>query len=153
MLLTVVAVLGTLAGSLITGILQHYSQRAIRRAAAEATRRKEALAAVGALVAALADHRRAMWVREELRLRGEDWTEARAESHRTRAAVSVPLLQVQFLLPEIAPQAQVALRATYALRGASEIGGETGLAALRERAIAEVDVLVDEASRHLLSDA
>lgn len=40
------------------------------------------------LVAALADHRRAMWLREEARLAGGDWREARAASHATRAAIT-----------------------------------------------------------------
>ncbi|MFE7541000.1 hypothetical protein [Streptomyces platensis] len=37
------------------------------------------------LVAALADHRRAMWLREEARLAGGDW---RAASQATRAAIT-----------------------------------------------------------------
>ncbi|MEU9396906.1 hypothetical protein AB0D86_43815 [Streptomyces sp. NPDC048324] len=81
MFTAIVAVLGTLAGSLLTGALQHYSQRAARQAEAAEDRRNEGLAAVAHLAAALADHRRAVWVREDLRLRQEDWTDARAESH------------------------------------------------------------------------
>lgn len=148
MFTVIVAVLGTLAGSLLTGALQHYSQRAARRAEVEAPRSSEGLAAVADLAAALADHRRAMWVREELRLRQEDWTEARAESHRTRSALTVPLLRVQLLMPAVADAAQTAARATYALRGGWE-SGETGLAARREHAIAKTDELVTAAGRHL----
>ncbi|WP_055693023.1 hypothetical protein [Streptomyces prasinopilosus] len=147
----IIAVLGTLAGSLLTGALQHYSQQAVRRADTAATRRSEGLAAVADLAAALADHRRAMWVREDLRLRRQDWTEARAESHRTRSAVTVPLLRVQLLMPEVAPAAQAAAQATYALRGAWE-SGETGLAGRRERAIAKTDELVTAAGCHLTAD-
>lgn len=142
----VVAVLGTLAGVLLTGVLQHYSQRAARRAEAAALRDREALAAVADLVAALADHRRAMWVREDLRLRGQDWTEARSESHRTRSAVTVPLLRVQLLMPAIAPAARVAAEAAYALRGAD---GDTVLTHRRETAMAKADELVTAAGRHL----
>jgi hypothetical protein len=148
MFTAIVAVLGTLAGSLLTGALQHYSQRSTRRAEVEAARRSEGLAAVADLAAALADHRRAMWVREELRLRHEDWTEARAESHRTRSALTVPLLRVQLLMPAVADAAQTAARATYALRGGWE-SGETGLAARREHAIAKTDELVTAAGRYL----
>jgi len=148
MFTAIVAVLGTLAGSLLTGALQHYSQRAARRAEVEAARSSEGLAAVADLAAALADHRRAMWVREELRLRQEDWTEARVESHRTRSALTVPLLRVQLLMPAVADAAQTAARATYALRGGWE-SGETGLAARREHAIAKTDELVTAAGRHL----
>jgi hypothetical protein len=148
MFTAIVAVLGTLAGSLLTGALQHYSQRATRRAEAATARSSEGLAAVADLAAALADHRRAMWVREELRLRREDWTEARAESHRTRSALTIPLLRVQLLMPAVADTAQAAARATYALRGGWE-SGETGLAARREHAIAKTDELVTAAGRHL----
>ncbi|WP_328565287.1 protein kilB [Streptomyces coelicoflavus] len=144
MVTAIVAVLGTLAGSLLTGVLQHYSQRTARRA----QRQDERLTAVANLVAALADHRRAMWTREHLRMQGADWEEARAESHRTRSAVTIPLLRLQLLVPALADTAHVAVRATYALRGAWE-AGETGLAARREHAIAKTDELVTAAGRHL----
>ncbi|MFD5734617.1 hypothetical protein ACFWIY_17545 [Streptomyces sioyaensis] len=42
------------------------------------------------LVAALADHRRAMWLREEARPAGGARREARAASHATRAAITTP---------------------------------------------------------------
>src|SRR5690606_38659309 len=58
---TIIAVLGTLAGALLSGVLGHLSQRAQLKAQADHTRRTESLAAVTDLVAALADHRRAMW--------------------------------------------------------------------------------------------
>lgn len=148
MVTAVVAVLGTLAGSLVTGMLQHFSLRAARRAEAAEAWRREALAAVGDLAAALADHRRAMFLREDIRLRGEDWTEARTESHRTRSAITIPLLSVQLLMPAVAEDARVAVRAVYALRGAHE-SGEAGLVARREHAIAMADEFVAAAGRHL----
>lgn len=139
---TLIAVLGTLAG---VGITSGYQARAARTARQEA-RRTEGLAAVTALVGALADHRRAMWVREDLRLRGEDWAAARTESHATRSAITAPLLRVQLLLPALVPAAQAAARATYGLRGAD---GHTLLAGARERAIAKTDALVDAAGATL----
>ncbi|MDT9686394.1 protein kilB [Streptomyces sp. TRM76323] len=142
MLTAIVAVLGTLAGSLLTGTLQHLSQRAQRRAADAAARRVEGLAAVTELATALSNHRRAMWVREGQRLRGEDWSEARAASHATRSAVTAPLLRVSVLLPDLAAVAQAAARATYELRGAS---GETSLAAAREHAIQKTDAFIEAA--------
>ncbi|MFE3560602.1 protein kilB, partial [Streptomyces sp. NPDC059193] len=84
---TLIAVLGTLAGVGITSFYQAYAARTARAD----TRRTEGLTAVTALVEALANHRRAMWVREDLRLRGEDWAAARTESHVTRAAITAPL--------------------------------------------------------------
>ncbi|MFF7013227.1 protein kilB [Streptomyces fimicarius] len=139
---TLIAVLGTLAG---VGITSGYQARAARTARQEA-RRTEGLSAVTALVEALAAHRRAMWVREDLRLRGDDWSAARTESHTTRSAITGPLLRVQLLLPAVAPAAQAAAKATYALRGAD---GETILAARREAAITASDNLVAAAGSHL----
>ncbi|RSS67358.1 protein kilB [Streptomyces sp. WAC06128] len=146
MFAAIVAVLGTLAGAVLTGTLAHLSQRAQRRADADAARRGEGLAAVTDLVTALTDHRRAMWVREDLRLRGEDWTQARTESHATRSAITAPLLRVQLLLPSLAPAAQAAARATYGLRDAD---GQTPLAAARLRAIQQTDALVESAGTAL----
>lgn len=61
------------------------------------------------LSVALADHRRAMLVREEIRLAGGNWDAARAESHLTRSAVTAPLLRVRLLLPEATVTAQHAV--------------------------------------------
>lgn len=61
---SVIAVLGTLLGSVTAYLLQ---QRTARREHADVRRheeRRDRITAVTALVAALADHRRAMWVRE-----------------------------------------------------------------------------------------
>ncbi|MET8746285.1 protein kilB [Streptomyces sp. NPDC004728] len=139
MITAIVAVLGTLAGSAIA----HLSQRSHRKADDARARRTEALTAVAELATALANHRRAMWVREDLRLRGEDWADARAESHTTRSAITAPLLRVQVLLPSIADAAQTAARAAYSLR-ASE--SESGLRARREHAITTTDSLVNAAA-------
>ncbi|MER5371444.1 protein kilB [Streptomyces sp. NPDC002722] len=139
---TLIAVLGTLAG---VGITSGYQARAARTALQEA-RRTEGLTAVTTLVEALADHRRAMWVREDLRLRGEDWADARTESHATRSAITGPLLQVQLLMPTVAPAAQEAARAAYALRGAER---DDILSQLRTAAITASDALVTAAGHHL----
>ncbi|MGW2113150.1 protein kilB [Streptomyces sp. NPDC001948] len=148
MLTALVAVLGTLAGSVLTGTLAHLSQQAQRKAAAATARRSEGLAALTELAATLADHRRVMWVREDARLRGEDWSAARAESHATRSAITAPLLRVSILLPALAPAAQAAASATYALRGATD---ETALTAAREHAIKQADHLVATAGTALSS--
>lgn len=143
MLTAIVAVLGTLAGALLTGTLAHLTAQAQRRADATAARHREGLAAVTDLVTALADHRRAMWLREDLRLRGEDWAAARTESHATRAAITAPLLRVQLLLPAVASAAQTAVHAVYGLR---DVETEDDLAAARERAIICADVVVTTAA-------
>ncbi|MFE7111773.1 protein kilB [Streptomyces sp. NPDC057575] len=139
MITAIVAVLGTLAGSAIA----HLSQRSQLRIADGRARRSERLAAVEALATALADHRRAMWVREDLRLRGEDWAAARAESHNTRSAITAPLLRAQLLLPDVATTAQDAARAAYELRNADD---EIALAQSREHAIQQADRFVTTAA-------
>ncbi|GHC37535.1 MULTISPECIES: protein kilB [Streptomyces rochei group] len=146
MITTIIAVVGTLAGALLTGALAHLSQRAQRKADTDTTRRTEGLAAVTDLITALTDHRRTMWIREDLRLRGEDWTQARTESHTTRSAITAPLLRVQLLLPSLAPDARAAAQATYALRGAED--GEA-LTAARDASLAADEHLLTKAG-HLL---
>jgi len=139
---TLIAVLGTLAGVAITSGYQAMTARRDR----DAARRAEGLAAVTTLIEALANHRRAMWVREDLRLRGEDWDDARTESHATRAAVTAPLLRVQLLLPTLAPAAQAAARASFALRGAA---GRDVLDNRRSLALTASDELVAAAGQIL----
>ncbi len=57
---TAIAVMGILAGALLTGVLQHFAQRAQRMAQEAAERRSAGMDAVAALCVALADHRAAM---------------------------------------------------------------------------------------------
>ncbi|WP_329176042.1 protein kilB [Streptomyces sp. NBC_01477] len=107
-----------------------------------ADRARERLAAVTDLVSALADHRRAMWVREDVRLRGSssaEYAAARGESHVTRSAITGPLTRVVVLAPELAPLAQAAADATYALRKAPDTAALDGG---RDAAIAACDRLV-----------
>ena len=146
MITAVITLVATLSGAIVTGAIQHVSQRAARRADQAVARRAETLAAVTELAVALDDHRRAMWVREDLRLRGEDWSEARAESHRTRSAITAPLLRVQLLAPSLGTVAQAAAKKCYGLRGAVDNDDLTGL---RERAIEARDELTSAAGRTL----
>jgi len=139
----VVAVVGTLAGGLVTGLVQGWSARVARAADRGDARRAAVLGAVTALVAAVADHRRAMWLRESLRLAGADDAAARAASHGTRSAVTAPLTTVRLLAPALAGPAQRAVAATYALRDAADSGT---LAELRSAAVRAVDRLVDAAA-------
>lgn len=113
----------TLSGCVLTGMVQARVARTERREIRWDARRSEALAAVTALVTALSAHRRAMWVREDLRLAGADpvrVAEARDASHATRSAVTTPLTTVRILLPALAEPARQATQATYALRNAPD---------------------------------
>jgi hypothetical protein len=140
---SIIAVAGTLLGGALAGLLQIRMERAAR-----VDRRAEALrVALGELVAALGDHRRAMWHREELRLKGlkqETVEKARAASHATRSAVTAPLVAVSVLEPSLAEPARQAVQAAFALRDAPD---QEVLAARREAAIAATDDLVAAAGR------
>ncbi|MFE7780371.1 protein kilB [Streptomyces nigrescens] len=143
---SVIAILGTLAGASMTAWFQQRSQRAERAAATATTHRRDALDAVTDLVTALADHRKAMWLREEARLAGADWADARTASHATRAAITAPTVRVTILLPTLATTAQTAATATYTLRNATD---HTALAAAREDAITATDQLTHAAGQLL----
>jgi hypothetical protein len=123
---SLVAVLGTLAGGALTAVVQGRLARDTRREA----RRVDALAAVTRLAAALADHRRAMWVLEDLRLSGapeQAVDEAQAKRHDTRAAVEVPLHTVVILVPALVQSAEEATQATFAMRNAADLDTLTTL--------------------------
>lgn len=140
---SIIAVAGTLLGGALAGLLQVRVERAAR-----ADRRAEALrVALGELVAALGDHRRAMWHREDLRLKGlsqEAVERARAASHATRSAVTAPLVAVSVLEPSLAEPARKAMLAAFALRDAPD---HDTLASRREAAISATDALVAAAGR------
>lgn len=121
---SVIAVVGTLAGSWVGGWVQLRGSRAERRENRGEVRRDEALKAVTGLAAALADHRRAMWKSEDARLAdkpAEVVADARAGTHVTRSAVNVPMTTVAILAPALAGQAREATQATYAMRGAGTV--------------------------------
>ncbi|MFJ9109493.1 protein kilB [Streptomyces sp. NPDC102283] len=116
---SVIAVLGTLLGSVTAYLLQQRTARTDRADVRRHEERRDRIAAVTALTVALADHRRSMWVREDLRLSGAsdaDYQAARAASHNTRSALTAPLTTLAILAPELAGVAQDAAGATYALR-------------------------------------
>ncbi|MFD5347956.1 protein kilB [Streptomyces anulatus] len=116
---SVIAVLGTLLGSVTAYMLQQRTARTDRAEVRGYEERRDRIAAVTALTVALADHRRSMWVREDLRLSGAsdaDYQAARAASHNTRSALTAPLTTLAILAPELAGVAQDAAGATYALR-------------------------------------
>ncbi|OIJ85077.1 hypothetical protein BIV25_45070 [Streptomyces sp. MUSC 14] len=131
---SIVAVIGTLAGALTAGLLQHcaaVSARAEQRADAH---RQDQLGAVTDFAAALDAHRSAMFHRERLALIDADTEhqlEAQAKSHDTRTAITAPHVRLHVLVPELAGLAQQAADATYALRNAT---GRAELDALRHAA-------------------
>ncbi|MFF6873697.1 protein kilB [Streptomyces sp. NPDC012450] len=146
MLATVLAIVGTLAGALLSGLLASRQARTAVTASESVARRQAAVDAVADLAAAVAAHRSAMWHRENKRLTGEDWTEDRERSHATRAAISAPAVRLAILAPTLRPAAEAAIQASYALRGA---GTEAELDAAREASLAADERLITEAGRLL----
>lgn len=143
-LITMVA---TLSGCLLTGLVQARVAGTARRETRAADQRTEALTALVALLAAVADHRRALWVREDLRLSGADEPvirEARAATHATRSAITAPLATVSILLPELADRAEAAVQAAYAMRNTTD---HAELEALRAASVAAEKQLRQAASR------
>lgn len=133
----VVAVIGTLLGAGVVGVQQYYVAQSQRRQAL----RDLALTALSELSTALADHRRAMWVREDLRLSGAapaDVAAAREASHVTRSAVTAPQIALTVLLPTLRIEIEAAVRAAYAMRGAVN---EQALASFRESAVSAAEAL------------
>lgn len=134
-----IAVVGTLVGTWSGGFQQLRRERAQRRENRAEDRRAEALNAVTGLVAALANHRRAMWQYEDARIAvPERVKEARTNiprrdavhqgvtdlqtiTHDTRAAITVPLTTVAILAPGLADAARKAAQATYAMRNADSV--------------------------------
>lgn len=146
---SIIAVAGTLLGGIVTSALQTRATRSIRDAERDDRRRDAQPAAVTALVAAIGDHRRAMWRREELRLGGantETLAAARSQSHVTTSAVTAPLVSVSVLAPDLAEVATAAARAAFGIRQAIDADD---LSALRQTAIDASDQLVKAASRRL----
>ncbi|MEU8667386.1 protein kilB [Streptomyces anulatus] len=143
---SVIAVLGTLLGSVTAYVLQQRTARKDRAEVRGYEERRDRIAAVTALTVALADHRRAMWVREDLRLSGAsdaDYQAARAASHNTRSALTAPLTTLAILAPNLAGVAQDAAGATYALRNTEN---RELLDFYREAAIEAADDLVRAAA-------
>ncbi|MFF9345628.1 protein kilB [Streptomyces sp. NPDC014734] len=141
----VVAVIGTVLGAATVGVQQYFAVRAQRRQAL----RDRAMTALGDLSVALADHRRAMWTREDLRLSGAapgEVAEAREASHVTRSAVTAPQVALTVLLPALRLDIDAAVRATYDMRHAqtTEV-----LASRREKAVCAADALTATAARVL----
>ncbi|WP_371634502.1 protein kilB [Streptomyces sp. NBC_01259] len=150
---SIIAVLGTLAGAVVAGMLQHRSARTAADDARTERRRAERLEAVTALAVAVADHRRAMWVREDLRLTGaapDRVAAARADSHATRAAITAPQLALAILVPALAAPAGTAVTASYALRDAAD---PQTLADLRTASITAADAFTTAAAAHFRTAA
>ncbi|MET9293832.1 pRL2-23 [Streptomyces sp. NPDC003077] len=148
---TLIAVVGTLAGALVSGLLQHRVARADRIEARREQVRRDRMHAVTSLATALSDHRRAMWELYDATLTDQPAQrvqELRDESHRTRSAITEPAVRVRLLIADEAVRAAAAqaTTATYVIRDAT---GLDDLQARRHAALCAHDAFVDAAGTFL----
>jgi hypothetical protein len=146
---TLIAVFGTLAGTLVAGFVQAHIARSARDATRADDRRRDSVNAVIDLAVALSDHRRAMWELGDARLTDADEERIQAlrdESHRTRSTITAPAARVQLLAPVAQEAARLAVQATYTMRNPANAHE---LEALRRRALDTHDALITTAGRHL----
>ncbi|MEU2436587.1 hypothetical protein ABZ595_10335 [Streptomyces rubradiris] len=89
MVATLIAVLGTLAGAVVAGLMQHLTTTRTARAAAAERRRQALAAAVPALLAALVRHREQQYLKIVARREGrEDTPQDRQSRYAARSAVT-----------------------------------------------------------------
>ncbi|MCL3998018.1 hypothetical protein [Streptomyces lavenduligriseus] len=89
MVATLIAVLGTLAGAVVAGFMQHLTTTRTARAAAVERRRQALAAAVPALLAALVRHREQQYLKIVARREGrEDTPQDRQSRYAARSAVT-----------------------------------------------------------------
>jgi hypothetical protein len=148
---SVIAVLGTLAGAVVTGLLQRLIARADRADAQAVQARRDRMEAATALAVAVSDHRRAMWVRRHAEITGvsdERMQELRDEAHRTRSAITEPAVRLRLLFTDARVQAAAAqaAEATYRMRDAA---GLDDLNTMRGTALAAHDDFVHAVGAHL----
>ncbi|ARQ69734.1 hypothetical protein [Streptomyces marincola] len=144
---TVIAVVGTLAGAVVTGLLQHRATARTERAARREREEREWLAAVTELARAVSAHRAAMWALRHAELTGapvERVDVLRDAAHATRGAVTGPVVMLRLVTgsARLRAAADEAVHATYGMRDAVSVAD---LDARRRAALAAHDAFVDVA--------
>ncbi|MEV6426026.1 hypothetical protein [Streptomyces sp. NPDC051662] len=158
MFTTIVAVLGTLLGVVVTGVFQARTTSRADIQAREAELRRERLAAITDLADTITAHRIAMYRRGDARLKGrsdDHVEELRAISHDTRREVTPPLTRLRVLIqdPAVREAADAMVTATYGMRRSDGTTDATltlaGLTAARQAAVDAHDAFVDAAAHYL----
>ncbi|WP_181785101.1 hypothetical protein [Streptomyces phytophilus] len=142
----VIAVIGTLAGGIAAGLMQHVS--AVRREDAErAERRRQELAeAAVALIGRLVDHRRHQYLKIAARRDGiVDAPEAREARYEARSAVTQAMTTLRIVTDDrrLLALAEAAINATFALGDASE----AELSDVRARSLAAHELLLNATAK------
>ncbi|MCE7080447.1 pRL2-23 [Streptomyces sp. ST2-7A] len=148
---SIIAVIGTLAGATVAGLLQHRAARAGRTEERAAELRRDRITAVTELAASLSDHRRAMWELKDAELTDASPDRVRKlldTSHETRSEITSPSVRVRLLVSDatVRNAAVRATRATYAIRDAADL---RELESLRAGALEAHDAMVEAAGTSL----
>jgi hypothetical protein len=148
MVATLLAVFGTLAGTVVAGLMQHLNSARTAKAAA-AERRRQALAeAIPALLSAVVRHREQQYLKIEARKEGlADSPEARQARYAARSAVTSAMDTVHMVTRDagLIAAAQEAVDAAFALGDVP--ADEVPAAGLRARKAHTA--LREAAARHL----
>jgi hypothetical protein len=149
---TVIAILGTLLGAVVSGAFQHRAAGRTEKVAHAQQLRRDQLEAVTALAVAVSDHRSAMWVRGDAVIKGdpdERVRELKTRSHATRSAVTRPLiaLKIHIMDPAVQRAAVAMVTATYAMRDTYD--SAEALTGARRAALEAHDHFVDVAATFL----
>ncbi|MFJ8060815.1 hypothetical protein [Streptomyces sp. NPDC096142] len=134
MIATLVAVLGTLAGTIVAGLMQHLTTTRTTRAATAEQRRRALADAIPALLAALVRHREQQYLKIVARRDGlTDTPDTRQARYAARSAVTSAMDTLHMVTadPVLLTLAQDAVNAAMALGDAPE--GELDAAGLRAR--------------------
>ncbi|MGR3939435.1 hypothetical protein [Streptomyces sp. BRA346] len=158
MITTIVAVVGTLLGAVVSGVFTQLTARRSEKVDRAERRRTELLETMRALSAAVSAHRKAMYKRGEARLRGasaERIEQLRDKSHDTRDAVQEPLATIRLLVQDAAVLAATdeMITATFGMRRADGTTDanltQEGLTTARQKAADAHDHFVAVAAAHL----
>ncbi|MFJ9635026.1 hypothetical protein ACIRU8_45775 [Streptomyces sp. NPDC101175] len=152
MVSTMIAVIGTLMGAVVSGLFQHRSAGRTEAVARLAQLRQDKLEAVTALAVAISDHRSAMWARGDAQLKADPADRIRdlkVRTHETRAAVTRPLVVLRLLVPnsDVRRAADEMVASTYAMRDAFTTTAD--LTAARQTAVEAHDQFVAVAAHSL----
>jgi len=150
MLTTLLAVLGTLAGALTAGWMQHLTTTRTTEAARAERRRQALVDAFPALLGALVDHRRHQYLKHVARREGRpDTADARAARYEARSGVTKAMAAVQMATrdADLLHTARAAVAATFALGEASH--DQDALSEAGDLARAAHDALQDAAAAYV----
>ncbi|MEK8175032.1 hypothetical protein NKH77_56015 [Streptomyces sp. M19] len=144
--------MGTLLGSVVSGLFQHRAAGRAEKAARTEQLQRDRLEAVTALATAISDHRTAMWARGDAVLKADPPDRVRdlqTLSHATRSAVTRPLVALRLHItdPAVRQAAAEMVNATYAMRDAYATTDD--LTQAREAALVAHDQFVDVAAWYL----